>query len=182
MGHLVLEHARPQYVFTTVVLSLAYAMRAWPASGHAPILDSGRGLLGRVDQWICYGGLPEPGATCRPGIEYALHRHSCAFSANQVLAGFSTVLMSLAILLWSAEDDAVTASRSRLRGIYGCRPARCALWCTQRGSSLNAKAHGCSVRPCHSVLLAGQLACRLERSLTATTRQCDAVALQGTRA
>ncbi len=113
-------------VFTIAVwLSLAYAVRAWPASGWvwaasrlysiAAVAMLGAALI----SGFVMGAYLSRALPAVPAIEYALPSALLAFSANQVLAGFSTVLMSLAILLWSAEVVRHRQLLARVCGIYG---------------------------------------------------------------
>ncbi|RDZ28155.1 hypothetical protein [Lysobacter silvisoli] len=106
-------------------LSLAYLTRLWPASGWvwlaARLYAIGAGaMLGAalVSGFVtgAYLGRALPAVS---SAQEALPPVLLAYSANQALAGFGTVFISLAILLWSARLIHGPGRLARLCGAYG---------------------------------------------------------------
>lgn len=105
--------------------SLAYLARQWPASGWVWLATrlyaiGASAMLGAalISGFLisAYLGRILPVASAADGV---LPSVLLAYSANQVLAGFGTVLLSLAIALWSAELIRSTGRLVRVCGYYG---------------------------------------------------------------
>jgi hypothetical protein len=109
----------------SIWLSLAYAARIWPTSGwvwaasRVYAIGAGAMLGAALISGFVIGMYLNRILPAIPAVEQALPSALLAFSANQVLAGFATVLMSLAILLWSAEMVRHRQLLARACGVYG---------------------------------------------------------------
>ena len=105
--------------------SLAYIARQWPTSGWVWLATrlyaiGASAMLGAalISGFLVGAYL----ARMAPGVftaDDALPSVLLAFSANQVLAGFGTIFLSLAIALWSVELVRSPGRLSRVCGYYG---------------------------------------------------------------